>query len=123
MDGHNLHVTIELVHAMEVGLDVLTLPSHSSHKLQPLDVGVFAPYKKAFGKYRHAWVLRHTESLATKQILVMWISLDLQRALTKSNIEGGFCATDIWSFNSKALNTYLGPSRQFFSSNGDTCDS
>ena len=72
MDGHNSHVTIEVLQqAMKVGLDVLTLPSHTSHKLQPLDVGVFAPYKKAFRKYRDAWVLRQPGSRANKQILAM----------------------------------------------------
>jgi hypothetical protein len=39
LDGHNSHVTLEVVmEAKRVGLDLLTLPSHTSHALQPLDV-------------------------------------------------------------------------------------
>ena len=34
VDGHNSHVIVEVVvQAMEVGLDVLTLLSHMSHRL------------------------------------------------------------------------------------------
>jgi hypothetical protein len=58
VDGHNFHVTIEVVHkAMQVGLDLLTLPSHTSHRLQPLDVSVFGPFKRAFKRHKDAWTL------------------------------------------------------------------
>ena len=78
VDGHNSHVIIEVVmQEMQVGLDVLTLPSHTSHRLQPLDVGVFVPYKRAFKRYRDTWVMRHPRRPPTKQILAMWISLGL----------------------------------------------
>jgi hypothetical protein len=30
---------------------VLTLPPHTSHKLQPLDVSVFFPFKRAFKSF------------------------------------------------------------------------
>ena len=79
VDGHNSHVTIDVVmKVMEVGLDLVILPSHTSHRLQPLDVGVFAPYKKAFQKYRDAWVLKHLGQCAGKKFLALWISLGLQ---------------------------------------------
>ena len=59
-DRHNLHVTVDVImKAMEVGLDLVTLPSHTSHRLQPLDVGVFVPYERAFREDRDAWVLKH----------------------------------------------------------------
>ena len=96
VDGHTSHVTVDVVvQAMEVGLDVLTLPSHTSHRLQPLDVGVFAPYKQAFKRYRDAWIMRYPRCPATKQILAMWVSYGLQRALSRSNIEGGLRGTGI----------------------------
>jgi hypothetical protein len=60
LDGHNSHITMEVVHkAMVVGLDLLTLPSHTSHRLQPLDISVFRPFKRAFKKCRDAWILEH----------------------------------------------------------------
>jgi hypothetical protein len=34
------------------GLDMITLPSHTSHALQPLDVSYFTPFKIALKKER-----------------------------------------------------------------------
>jgi hypothetical protein len=46
LDGNNSHVTLEVaVEAKMVGLDLLTLPPHTSHALQPLDVSAFKPFK------------------------------------------------------------------------------
>ena len=53
VDGHNSQVTVDVVmKAMEVDLDLVFLPFYTSHRLQPFDVVVFAPYKKVFRKYR-----------------------------------------------------------------------
>ena len=129
IDGHNSHVTVDVVmKAMEVGLDLVTLPSHTSHRLQPLDVAVFAPYKKAFRKYRDAWVVKHPRQSAGKKILALWVSLGLQRALTVSNICAGFCGTGIWPLNGHVVDKFLGPSRKFMvnitcnSRVGENCD-
>ena len=55
LDGHNSYVALEVVFkCKEMGLDLLILPSHMSHKLQPLDVDVFAPFKCYFKRYRDA---------------------------------------------------------------------
>jgi hypothetical protein len=41
LDGHNLHVTLDVVHkTMGVQVDFITLPSHTSHALQLLNVFV-----------------------------------------------------------------------------------
>ena len=78
VDGHNSHITLEVVmKAMEGGLDLVILPSHTSHRLQPLDVSIFTPFKKAFKRYMDAWVLRYKGKGAGKQILAMWISTGL----------------------------------------------
>ena len=53
LDRHNSHVRLEVVKiSMEAGLDIVSLPSHTSHASQPLDVACFAPFKSAFWKYR-----------------------------------------------------------------------
>ena len=52
LDEHNSHVTLEVVKiAMQLGLDIISLPSHTSHALQPLDLACFAPFKTAFRKH------------------------------------------------------------------------
>ena len=51
LDGHNSHVTLKVVIvAMEFELDIIFLPSHTSHALQPLDVACFKLFKTTFRK-------------------------------------------------------------------------
>ena len=53
LDEHNSHMTLKMVKiSMKAGLDIVCLPSHTSHALQPLDVACFAPFKTTFRKYR-----------------------------------------------------------------------
>jgi len=46
LDSHTSHMTPELrLMAAEYNIHLYTLPSHLTHVLQPLDVGIFQPYK------------------------------------------------------------------------------
>jgi hypothetical protein len=96
LDGHNSHVTLDAVRqAKEVGLDMITLPSHTSHALQPLDVSIFKPFKTAFRMYRDVWSMSHKGQPATKEILAQWVSLSLRKAMTERNIKKRFEACGI----------------------------
>jgi hypothetical protein len=111
LDGHCSHVTLDVVQeARAMGLDLFTLPSHTSHALQPLDVSVFKPFKTFFRKYRDFWTFRTFNQVVTKLTLAHWVSLGLRRALTPQNIKGGFRSTKIFPFNEGVLNEHFGPS-------------
>ena len=70
LDGHNSHVTLEVVKiSMESGLDIVSLPSHTSHALQPLDIACFKPFKTAFRRIRDAWCLANKNKPVGKQTL------------------------------------------------------
>jgi hypothetical protein len=46
LDGHGSHVTLEVIErAQKFELDMIILPSHTSHAFQPLDVACFKPFK------------------------------------------------------------------------------
>ena len=46
LDGYKSHLTLEVIQkAREHGVDMINLPSHTSHALQPLDVACFKPFK------------------------------------------------------------------------------
>ena len=48
-DGHKSHETIELREtAVQHEIQLYRLPAHTSHRLQPLDVGVFGPLQRAW---------------------------------------------------------------------------
>jgi hypothetical protein len=50
-DGHVSHMSLRLIElARENQVALLCLPAHSSHILQPLDVGVFSHVKRDFAK-------------------------------------------------------------------------
>ncbi|CAK5282967.1 unnamed protein product, partial [Mycena citricolor] len=49
LDGHGSHEALELIDlARENNIILLLLPPHTTHKLQPLDVGVFGPFSRAW---------------------------------------------------------------------------
>lgn len=48
LDNHSSHLDPEVIkYAKENGIILLTFPPHSSHKLQPLDVSMYGPFKAA----------------------------------------------------------------------------
>lgn len=48
MDGHGSHITANVIaFCMEHAIDLLILPPHTSHMLQPLDISIFSPLKRA----------------------------------------------------------------------------
>ena len=50
-DGHTSHISIEAIeHARANDIHLLCLPSHTTHLLQPLDVGVFKSLKANYSK-------------------------------------------------------------------------
>jgi hypothetical protein len=50
LDGHGSHLTPQFDQlCSENNIIPICMPAHSSHKLQPLDVGCFSPLKKAYG--------------------------------------------------------------------------
>lgn len=114
LDGHNSHVTLEVIHkASQAGIDMVTLPSHTSHALQPLDVSVFASFKKAFRRIRDEWVLKNGGRAPTKEDLAEWVYKGLRKAATPKNIQSGFRTTGIFPLKSTAVDNQLGPSEAF----------
>ena len=70
------------------------MPPHSSHLLQPLDVGCFAPLKKAYGRQ-----IADNTRLGINHIDKLEFLLAFERAhkeaLSSSNIRSGFAATGL----------------------------
>jgi hypothetical protein len=59
LDGHGSHFTLQAIEqAKKFRLDMITLPSHTSHALQPLDMACFKPLKIAFKKEKNITMIR-----------------------------------------------------------------
>ena len=83
LDGHTSHVSMEVIgYAKSIGLDMVTLPSHTSHTLQPLDCSVFKPFKGYFRRYHDYWYKHNVAATPSKQTLAQWVSLALRLALS-----------------------------------------
>lgn len=51
LDGHGSHLTMEFINYCDDNkILLMTYPPHSTHSLQPLDVGIFSPLATAYSK-------------------------------------------------------------------------
>ena len=56
VDGHSSHVNMGLVTlADDLRILLFILPPHTTHRLQPLDVGLFSPLSQAYSKRLDAY--------------------------------------------------------------------
>jgi hypothetical protein len=90
LDGHHNHVTLEIIkHAKKLRLYMITLPSHTSHALQPLNVSCFKPLKITFKKVKDVVVFRNNHMEPNKIIVNRWENKVLEQSLTKKNFKYG----------------------------------
>ena len=114
LDGHGSHVTLEMVQkAKHEGLDIITLSSQTSHKLQPLDVSIFKPFKVAFRQYWDKWTIQNKGRGAQKEELAEWVSLELRKALIPKKLMKGLTTTGIWPLRPIAMDSHMKPSSCF----------
>jgi hypothetical protein len=65
-----------------MGIDLLTLPAHTTHRLQPLDVSVFGPFKSYFRDERVAWMTKNPRIEVKREELVELAGKAFKRSLT-----------------------------------------
>ena len=112
--GYKSHITLDVLQkAKTCGLDMISLPSHISHALQPLDVACFGPFKKAFRAYRDLWNMQGRGNKVNKEHFAQWASLAPKKALTAPNIRAGFKGCGIWPLNYTAMKAKMEPSKAF----------
>ena len=102
MDNHNSHITLEGVElAKNHGLDLLTVPPHCSHKLQPLDVGVFGAFKKFYSSFSNEWHLSHPRETLSLYYVAGLSNKAFVKSCILENITSSFRRTGIFPFNSE----------------------
>ncbi|EOA82623.1 uncharacterized protein SETTUDRAFT_48320, partial [Exserohilum turcica Et28A] len=74
------------------------LPSHTSHKLQPCDVGPFAPLKSAYREQVER-LNQGGVDIVGKEHFTYLYNPARDRTLTKRNIRAGWSATGLFPFN------------------------
>src|SRR5271170_587058 len=98
-DGFGTHETLEILEfCLENNIILCRLPSHTSHKLQPCDVGVFAPLKAAY-RDQVDRLYRGGANTVGKEHFTSLYSHARERAFTKKNITAGWAASGLFPFN------------------------
>ena len=86
LDGHRSHHSIEFEElCKENNISTLCMPPHSSHLLQPLDVGCFSPLKRAYSREIKA-LIRYYINYITKLKFLLAFKVAFNRAFTAANI-------------------------------------
>lgn len=100
MDNAECHMNIHVVEfAIRHGIVIVTLPPHTTDKLQPLDVSVFGPFKTFLRALLNNFALMHPNEHITVHQLPEFACEAWIKASTPSNILSGFRSTGIWPIN------------------------
>lgn len=70
-----VHISIELIEfARENGVHLLCLPAHTTHILQPLDVGVFKSFKAHSSKACRAYLMKNPGQVITTDVIASLVA-------------------------------------------------
>jgi len=90
LDGHESHHSADFEEYCRTN-NILTLcmPAHSSHLLQPLDIGCFGPLKKAYSRQIENLVRTRITHVSKEAFIPAFVEA-FKATITKKNIQGGF---------------------------------
>jgi hypothetical protein len=106
-DGHGSHMTMEfLAYAVSKRILVMVFPSHSTHTLQPLDVGLFGPLQRAYSS-ELSWFQQRSQGLldVKKADFYGFFKTAYASSFTEKNIISSFGATGIWPMDRSVVTT------------------
>ena len=100
LDNHSSHISLsgwDL--CRENGIHMVSLPPHTSHRLQPLDVTYMKPFKMAFNGACDSWMLAHPGERILQSDVSRLVNTAFTRASVMSTAINGFKSTGIWPFD------------------------
>jgi DDE superfamily endonuclease/Tc5 transposase DNA-binding domain len=111
LDGHGSHVTPEFdLFCKEHSIITLCMPPHSSHLLQPLDVGCFSVLKRSYGRQIEGLMRNGVNHIDKQDFLEAYHTAHIE-TMNQSNIHSSFAATGVVPYNPERvlakLNTQL----------------
>jgi hypothetical protein len=101
VDGHQSHVNWEfLTTCNRLRILVCILPPHTTHQIQPLDVGLFQSLVTAYSKSLNDLMYKGEGHVhVTKRLFWLLFKDAWDASFTTSNIESSWRKTGIWPFN------------------------
>lgn len=106
LDNHETHLNINVIQeAKNNGVVLLSFPPHCSHRLQPLDVSVYGPFKASYNRACQDFMVRPENVGKPINIyhIPQLVTIAYNKAFTRQNVVSGFEKTGIWPFNSQVF--------------------
>jgi len=103
LNGHKSHVLIPFIEYCEAYKIVpLCLPPHSTHILQPLDVGIFGPLSRAYKKRLNDTTLYGALAISKQEFLEIYQAIHSQ-AISLTNIASAWRAIGLIPYDPSAV--------------------
>ena len=100
LDGHYSHKTLEAVEfSLSNGIELLTLPPHCTHKMQPLDKTFFKPLKTAYNAAADTWMVAHRGKKISFYEIAEIFAVAYNRTATVEKSVNGLRACGLLPFN------------------------
>ena len=101
VDGHGSHLTLQFLDWCQTNkILVAVYPPHATHRLQPLDVSLFAPLATYYSKGldNHMRLSEGLTAVSKRDFFsLFWPAW--QRSFTEANISSGWSKTGLWPFD------------------------
>ncbi|XP_055542598.1 uncharacterized protein LOC129728205 isoform X2 [Wyeomyia smithii] len=101
LDGHTSHSrNFSMLEKANVNhVQIISMPPHTSHKLQPLDVAFMSPFKAKYSNAVNAFMKNNPGQVVTLNNICALVKEAFVRTATMETAENGFKATGIIPFN------------------------
>ena len=104
LDNHSSHIYLPAInYARRHGIEFLTIPPHTSHRLQPLDRTFFGPLKTFYSQEAEKCIVNHPGRRITEFEITKLFQAAYERATTMQNSVSRFQSTGIVPFNPNIL--------------------
>ena len=104
LDGHDSHNFVELIDiAIQNKIEIIELPAHTSHWLQPCDKSLFGPLKRYYNQVCSELMSNYPGVVVKRSNFCGLFKQAWVKAMTPSNIMSGFRACGIYPFNPEAV--------------------
>ena len=102
-DGHSSHISTSFIDwAKDKNLILFVLPPNTSHLLQPLDVGIYGPFKSYYHAECSMYMKKNTGEVVTRYMCEIGCNAYL-KAMTPMNIQTAFRKTGIYPYSRQAV--------------------
>ena len=99
LDSHKSYHSTEFeLYCQQNNIITLYMPPHSSHLLQPLDVGCFRPLKQAYGRQVEDLIQMYINHVSKLEFLYGFRAAFFA-SITKRNIQGGFARSGLMPYD------------------------